>query len=316
MRVGGYFGGPELLSTLGVPLLKGRALTAADATTRPTPAIVTASLARTLWNVEEALGQVVSLGGRYGRYTVVGIAQDFAFGSMNEPIAGVVLWVHPGGYGIAPRFIVRTDRPELQVEAIRRMVKEVAPDAPRVTILTGHELVARDLGRQRLGAWFFSGFGLIALVLGAGGVFWLVAYLAESRRREFGIRLALGATSGHLVRRGVVAGVVPVAIRGSCRSRRGGARRTRVRRAAARPQRAGPSDLHKRGPADDWMRHTVGSGGCVAPASHCASRRAASGLAPSGGSRRRVNTTLKARAKVLLLLCHCRNWLRVSSRFS
>lgn len=201
-----------MLSTLGVPLLKGRALTAADATTRPTPAIVTASLARTLWNVEEALGQVVSLGGRYGRYTVVGIAQDFAFGSMNEPIAGVVLWVHPGGYGIAPRFIVRTDRPELQVEAIRRMVKEVAPDAPRVTILTGHELVARDLGRQRLGAWFFSGFGLIALVLGAGGVFGLVAYLAESRRREFGIRLALGATSGHLVRRGVVAGVVPVAI--------------------------------------------------------------------------------------------------------
>jgi predicted permease len=212
LRVGAYFGSPEVLSTLGVPLLKGRALTAADATTRPASAIVTASLARTLWNDDEALGQFVSLGGRYGRYTIVGIAQDFAFGSMNEPIAGVVFSVNSGGYGIDPKFIVRTDRPDLQVEAIRTMVKEVIPDAPRVTIVTGHELVARDLGRQRLGAWFFSGFGLIALVLGAGGVFGLVAYLAESRRREFGIRLALGATSNDLVRRGVVAGLVPVAI--------------------------------------------------------------------------------------------------------
>jgi putative ABC transport system permease protein len=86
------------------------------------------------------------------------------------------------------------------------------PDAHRVAIATGREIVARDLGRQRLGAWFFSGFGLIALVLGAGGVFGLVAYLAESRRREFGVRVALGATPRDLVRRGVAAGLVPVGV--------------------------------------------------------------------------------------------------------
>lgn len=55
------------------------------------------------------------------------------------------------------------------------------PEAPRVTITTGRDLMARDLGRQRLGAWFFSGFGLVAVVLGVGGVFGLIAYLAESR---------------------------------------------------------------------------------------------------------------------------------------
>jgi ABC-type antimicrobial peptide transport system permease subunit len=58
----------------------------------------------------------------------------------------------------------------------------------------------------------FSGFGLIALLLGAAGVFGLVAYLAESERREFGVRLALGATPGHLVRRGITAGLLPVGV--------------------------------------------------------------------------------------------------------
>jgi ABC-type antimicrobial peptide transport system permease subunit len=84
--------------------------------------------------------------------------------------------------------------------------------APRLLISSGRDIVRRDLGRQRLAAWFFSGFGLVALVLGAGGVFGLVAYLAESRRREFGVRLALGATPRDLVWRGVVAGLVPVSI--------------------------------------------------------------------------------------------------------
>lgn len=70
----------------------------------------------------------------------------------------------------------------------------------------------RDIGRQRLGAWFFSGFGLTALLLGVTGVFGLVAYLAESRQREFGVRVALGATPRDVVWRGVTAALVPVSL--------------------------------------------------------------------------------------------------------
>jgi putative ABC transport system permease protein len=216
LKVGEYVASPELLTALGVPILKGRSLTAADAATHPTPGIVTASLARTLWPNAEPLGQIVSLGARggrgYGRYTVVGIAPDFAYGSLTDAAAGVVVSVRSGGFGIASMLVVRTARPELQVEAMRTVVKAVAPDAPRLVITTGREIMARDLGRQRLGAWFFSGFGLVALVLGAGGVFGLVASLAESRRREFGVRLALGATPRDLVWRGVAAGLTPAAI--------------------------------------------------------------------------------------------------------
>jgi hypothetical protein len=216
LSVGSYFGSPELLSALGVPILTGRQLAAADATVRPTPAIVTQRLARALWPSEEPVGQVVSLvggGGRGGgRYTVVGVARDFAYGSVSAANSGVVVSVTSVGLGIEPQFVVRTARADPPVESLLKAVKAAVTDAPRVTITTGRDLIARDLGRQRLGAWFFSGFGVVALVLGAGSVFGLVAYLAESRRREFGVRLALGATDRDLVWRGVAAGLTPVAM--------------------------------------------------------------------------------------------------------
>jgi putative ABC transport system permease protein len=125
--------------------------------------------------------------------------------------------------------VVRTSRPEVLVEPIRRIVRDTVPEAPRVMVSTGREIIAADLGRQRLGAWFFSGFGLVALVLRAGGVFGLVAYLAESRRREFGVRLALGARPLHLVWRGVAAGLAPVSL-GAAASRQMCARPMRVNR--------------------------------------------------------------------------------------
>jgi len=112
--------------------------------------------------------------------------------------------------GIQPAFVLQSASAGPMAGVVRELVSEVLPGATRVEIATGRDLVMRDLGRQRLGALFFSAFGLVALALGAGGVFGLVAYLAESRRREFGVRLALGATPGDLIRSGVAAGLVPV----------------------------------------------------------------------------------------------------------
>jgi ABC-type antimicrobial peptide transport system permease subunit len=86
------------------------------------------------------------------------------------------------------------------------------PDVASVQVQTGRDVVAQDLGQQRVGAWFFSGFGLVALILGVGSVFGLVAYLAESRQREFGVRLALGATASRLMTHGLGAALVPVAV--------------------------------------------------------------------------------------------------------
>ncbi len=135
----------------------------------------------------------------------MGIARDFPFGSLSDPGEGAVVTAQPILDGTTSFFIVRTEQPAMVAGAIRRTIK-----AHVLNVATGREIVARDIGRQRLGAWFFSGFGLAALLLGIGGAFGLVAYLAESQRREFGVRLALGANMGHLVRRGLAAALVPV----------------------------------------------------------------------------------------------------------
>jgi hypothetical protein len=137
----------------------------------------------------------------------VGICREIAFGSLAVPGSGVVVTVGLGGSSHLGNFVIRTDHPEMVAGLIRRKIQGAV-----VRVATGREVVARDIGRQRLGAWVFSGFGLAALLLGIGGAFGLVAYLAESQRREFGVRLALGAELRDLVRHGVVAALAPVSV--------------------------------------------------------------------------------------------------------
>jgi putative ABC transport system permease protein len=141
------------------------------------------------------------------------VIPDVAFGSFSLPHAFALLTPATLGRSWSTQLglVIRAERPETQIEPVRRVIASVFPDAPRVDIATGREIVARDLGRERVGAWFFSGFGLVALALGVGGVFGLVAYLAESRRREFGVRIALGATARDLIQQAVGVGLAPVA---------------------------------------------------------------------------------------------------------
>lgn len=205
-------GDPNILSALGVPLVAGRQLTASDRYARPVPAIVTASVAELLWPGQNPLGQVMGTSWRGGSHVVVGVSSNFAFGSLSRPVAGVVLTParDMGFYGLEPRFILRTQHPEAIRDTVRRTILSAMPEVTWVRVATGRELLERDLGRQRLGAWFFSGFGLVALLLAIGGVFGLVAYLAESRRREFGIRVAMGAGSSDIVRHALAAALKPV----------------------------------------------------------------------------------------------------------
>jgi hypothetical protein len=185
------FGGAELLATIGVPILSGRGLTDADATTSPLPAVVTAGLAESLWPGEDPLGQLLSMqeGRQGGRYVVVGIAHDFCFGSFSRPAAGVLITAWHDAFGIEPHFALRATHATALVDTVRKTILQALPDAPWVKVETGRDIIGRDLGPQRLGAWFFSGFGLVALILGLGGVFGLVAYLAESQQYELGVLL-------------------------------------------------------------------------------------------------------------------------------
>jgi hypothetical protein len=207
--VGVMWGTPNLLSVLGVPLLAGRALDARDApTVDPISAVITRSLAQRLWPTGDALGQVLVSGSGYPRRSlIVGIAEDFAFGTLSRPVDGVLVIARGDSDFRVSNMVLRTDDPR----AVAAAVPAVLADRV-VRVTTGREVVARDIAQQRLGAWMFSGFGLVALALGIGGVFGLVAYLAHARQREFGIRMVLGATWPRLLQTAVTAAVWPTAI--------------------------------------------------------------------------------------------------------
>jgi predicted permease len=215
MLLGRIAAGATYLSTLAIPILSGRELRDEDAILSPSPTVVTRSMAQSIWPDQNPIGQEFTVRGRRSpsKHIVVGVARDFAFGSLSGSAAGVVVTAsRQSVWGLEPRFAIRSTQENAPVEAIRAALLKAFPDASAVRVQAGRQIIAVDLGRQRLGAWFFSGFGLTAFVLGIGGTFGLVAYSIESRKREFSVRLALGATPGVLVKTAVAAALVPVSI--------------------------------------------------------------------------------------------------------
>lgn len=207
-------GEPSYLNTIGLKILSGRGLTDADANATPRPVVVTASLAQRLFPDSSPLGRSI-LFAAGGSDVVIGICDDATFGSFSAPTSQAVISVAnlaQWSTGSSLLIALRSDNPAAALDPVRQTIASVFPDAPSIDIATGREIIRRDLARERIGAWFFSGLGVIAFGLGVGSVFGLVGYLAESRRREFGIRMALGATPVEMLRRATRAGLVPVVI--------------------------------------------------------------------------------------------------------
>ena len=208
-------GASDYLETLNSRVTAGRLLAAGDAVTVGVrPAVVTASLAANLWPASSGIGRQFNVATT--AYEVVGVVGDIVCNSLRSEPCGRVFTASsedPIAKGVSVSVTLKTRRNAAGlVERATRIASNIFPTASRLEVRSGGDLVAHDLGQQRLGLWFFSGFGLVVLALGLGGVFGLVAYLAESKRREFGLRMALGATYAHVLRRVVGAGLWPVAV--------------------------------------------------------------------------------------------------------
>jgi predicted permease len=212
----------EYLAAIGVRPISGRALEARDVTNGGVrPVVITASFAASLWPAAPATGREFST--RAGSYQVVGVVPDIVCMSLRSGACGRIYLastttaerlayrMSSGQMTIPLTIRARGDAAPL-VDPVKRLASQIFPRAIRVDVHTGRDLVAIDLGQERLGLWFFSGFGTVVLALGLGGVFGLVAYLAESKRRELGLRMALGATHENLLRRMIMTGLWPVAV--------------------------------------------------------------------------------------------------------
>jgi putative ABC transport system permease protein len=221
---------PGLLPTMGVPILRGRGFQASDGPTSPRVALITESAAERYFPGRDPVGMRVSIPRRNGPEwaEVVGIVGDVRGSDLAEEIEPGVYFAHSQFNGRQMSLVVRTGAdPAALVAAVRREVQALDADLPIFNVRTLEEALGQAVSQPRFYMLLLSIFGATALVLSAIGIFGVMSYSVVQRTREIGIRIALGAAPGTVLRM-VVGGALALAIGGVAIGLVGAAASTRL----------------------------------------------------------------------------------------
>ena len=193
---------PSFFAVMEIPLMTGRTFTDGDSTTAPKVAIINETAARTYFPNESPLGR------RFGssvetsnQLEIVGVLRDAKYDSVrdNAPPTMYVPYSQTRFGGAV--FEVRTAAAPASVTAsVREAVRQIDPNLPLMDVSTQIEQVEQRFAQEKLFAQAYALFGGLALLLASIGLFGLMSYSVSRRTNEIGIRMALGAQRGDVLR--------------------------------------------------------------------------------------------------------------------
>jgi putative ABC transport system permease protein len=195
---------------MGIPLLHGRAIDASDSTNAPRVLVINETMARRLFPGEEPLGRPVNVGDV--AYAVVGVVGDVHVEGVRHTPRAVMYASYYQRPTLTVRIAIRSAfEPVALAETVQTLVWAQDPDIPVAGLLSYDAIIARTVSNDKVVALSVTLFASVALLLAAIGLYGVLAYYVSRRTHEIGIRIALGAGAGEVLRPILRRGIVLVA---------------------------------------------------------------------------------------------------------